>query len=87
MVVIWGKNIKELVWKVISDKMNKTIVVSVERVKMHPLYKKRYTVQKKFYVHDATEEASVWDTVKFRSCKPISKLKKRNLLAVQQKAA
>jgi len=52
MAVLGNKNIKELVGVVLSNKMNKTVVVSVERVKLHPLYKKRYVVTKKYYAHD-----------------------------------
>ena len=52
MAVLGDKNIKELTGIVLSNKMNKTVVVSVERVKLHPLYQKRYVVKKKYYAHD-----------------------------------
>jgi len=82
MVIIWDKNIKELVWKVVSDKMQKSLVVEVENVKVHPLYKKRFVVKKKYYVHDENETAKIWDVVKIRESKPISKLKRWTLLEI-----
>ena len=87
MTVIWDKNIKELTGKVVSDKMAKTIVVSVPTVKIHPLYKKRYTRHKKYYVHDEQETATVGDTVKIRADRPRSKLKRWLLIDVITKAA
>lgn len=59
MVMIGEKNIKELTGIVVSNKGDKTITVSVERVKTHPLYKKRYTVSKKYYAHDAENSANM----------------------------
>lgn len=82
MAIYNGKNIKELVWKVVSDKMEKSIVVVVERVKMHPIFKKRFVVQKKYYVHDENNTSKVWQNVKFRQSKPISKLKRWALVEI-----
>ncbi len=65
---------------VISDKMDKTIVVSVERIKRHPKYKKRYKESRKFKVHDEKNEAKVGDKIIFEECRPISK-EKRWMLA------
>ena len=75
MAVLGDKNIKELTGVVLSTKMSKTVIVSVERVKLHPLYKKRYVVKKKYYVHDEIW-LSVGAKVKIRATKPISKLKR-----------
>lgn len=86
MTVIGDKNIKELIWKVVSDKMDNTIVVSVPTVKMHPLYKKRYTRHKKYYAHDESETAHLGDTVKIRADRPRSKLKRWILVDVIQQA-
>jgi small subunit ribosomal protein S17 len=61
---------------VVSDKMDKTIVVKVERVKIHPKYKKRYKVSKKYKVHDENNKYKEGDQVIFRQCRPISKDKK-----------
>ncbi len=82
MVVINNKNIKELTGVVVSDVMQNTIVVSISVVKVHSLYKKRYTIYKKYYVHDAENIAKKWDKVRIRQCKPISKLKRRRLVEV-----
>lgn len=74
MTIIGNKNIKELIGEVVSDKMNKTRVVMVKNVKMHPLYKKRFIVRKKYYAHDADNATKVGETVKIRAIPPMSKL-------------
>ena len=61
---------------VVSDKMDKTIVVRVESVKIHPKYKKRYTVSKKFKVHDEKNICKEGDKVSFAECRPLSKDKR-----------
>ena len=61
---------------VVSDKMNKTIVVKVERVKVHTKYKKRYTVSRKYKVHDEKEHFKIGDKVNFIECRPLSKDKR-----------
>ncbi len=76
-----GKSSKEkksrlLKGVVISDKMDKTIVVSVSRLKKHPLYKKRYRVNKKYKAHDQKNECKIGDRVVIKECRPISKSKK-----------
>ena len=65
---------------VTSDKMNKTVVVKVERVKVHPKYKKRYTVSKKYKVHDEKEQFKIDDKVNFVECRPLSKDKRWRVL-------
>lgn len=62
--------------------MAKTLVVAVSRVKMHPLYKKRFVVSKKYYVHDEENLAQLGDTVKIQECRPLSRLKRRVLVEV-----
>ena len=52
MTVVNGKKIQDLKGTVVSDKSDKTIVVVCENVRKHPLYKKRYVKQKKFFAHD-----------------------------------
>jgi len=64
---------------VVSDKENKTVRVEVEKLKQHPLYKKRYTVTKKYAVHDEDNEAKEGDVVQFQECRPISKTKRWRL--------
>jgi len=61
---------------VISNKMDKTIVVRVDRVKVHPKYKKRYTVSKKYKVHDEKNRFNIGDKVSFIECRPLSKDKR-----------
>lgn len=82
MTIIGEKNIKELVGEVISDKMDQTCVVLVKSVKMHPIYKKRFVVRKKYYAHNAGNNAVLGDTVKLRLVKPISRLKRWNIIEV-----
>ncbi len=67
---------------VVSDKMQKTIVVMVERMVEHPLYKKRVKVRKKYKVHDEKEVAKVGDRVRFIETRPLSKEKRWRLLEV-----
>jgi small subunit ribosomal protein S17 len=65
---------------VLSDKMDKTIVVRVESVKRDPKYKKRYTVAKKYKVHDEANKYKEGDKVEFVECRPLSKDKKWRVL-------
>jgi small subunit ribosomal protein S17 len=65
---------------VVSDKGDKTIVVSVKRTKLHPKYLKRYTISKKYKVHDAKNQYKVGDEVSFIACRPISKDKRWRVL-------
>ena len=61
---------------VVSDSLDKTIVVKVNRVKIHPKYKKRYTVSKKYKVHDEKNKYKKGDKVSFIECRPLSKDKR-----------
>jgi small subunit ribosomal protein S17 len=61
---------------VISDKMDKTIVVRVDHIRRHSKYEKQYTVSKKFKVHDETNTHKVGDVVQFIECRPLSKEKR-----------
>jgi len=53
-----------------------TIKVAVKYTKVHPLYRKRYTISKQYLVHNPVKELAVGDTVTIASCRPISKLKR-----------
>jgi small subunit ribosomal protein S17 len=64
---------KTLVGTVTSDKMEKTVVVSIERVTRHPLYGKIMRTNKKYKAHDENNEAKMGDTVRICECRPISK--------------
>jgi small subunit ribosomal protein S17 len=62
--------------KVVSDKMDKTIVVAVYTLKNHPKYLKKYRVTKKYKVHDPENKFKIGDEVEFVQCRPISKNKR-----------
>ena len=61
---------------VTSDKMDKTVVVNVTRLKMHPKYKKRYKVSTKFKCHDEENQYKIGDLVVIKQCRPLSKDKR-----------
>ena len=67
---------KSFVGTVTSDKMDKTVVVSVVRVTRHPLYGKVIKLSKKYKAHDENNDAKTGDRVRIRECRPISKEKK-----------
>ena len=60
---------------VVSDKQDKTVVVSVERQVMHPVYKKFIKKSKKYAAHDENNQFKVGDTVRIQECAPVSKNK------------
>ncbi len=70
-----------------SDKSDKTIVVTVQTRKTHPIYKKQYTVSKKFMAHDEANEAKPGDSVTIMETKPLSKRKRFMLVKVNERAA
>ena len=80
-------NRKERVGEVVSNKMAKTIVVRVERRFPHPRFKKIVTAYKKFYAHDEKAEAKVGDTVRIQETRPLSKLKRWQLIEVVERNA
>ena len=67
---------KSKVGIVVSDKMDKTVVVKIDRLKMHTKYKKKYRVSKKYKAHDAGNEFKIGDKVEIVEVKPMSKEKK-----------
>ena len=67
---------KQITGAVVSNKMQKTVVVKVERIKEHPKYKKRYKVHKKYKAHDEKGEYKVGDKVVIEECRPMSKEKR-----------
>lgn len=77
---------KERIGVVTSDKMNKTIVVSVERKIKHPLYGKFIKNTTKFMAHDEKDECGIGDTVKIMETRPLSKSKRWRLIEVIEKA-
>ena len=78
---------KERTGEVISDKMNKTIVVRVERRFQHPRFKKVVTSFKKFYAHDEKNEYKVGDAVYIEERKPLSKLKRWEVTELFKRAS
>ena len=72
--------------KVVSDKMDKTIVVAVEDHVKHPLYKKIVKRTYKLKAHDANNECKVGDTVKVMETRPLSKDKRWRLVEIMEKA-
>ncbi len=77
---------KERVGIVTSDKMNKSITVTVERRVMHPKYGKFVKLSSKFMAHDEKGEAHVGDTVRIAETRPMSKLKRWRLVEVVERA-
>ena len=75
-------NRKTKVGRVVSDKMDKTIVVSVERLTRHPLYKRVVRASSKFAAHDELNAARVGDTVRIEESRPLSRTKRWRLLEV-----
>lgn len=65
---------------VVSDKMDKTVVVRVDSLKNHPKYKKKYKVSKRYKVHDEKNEKKIGDVVEIFPVRPKSKDKKYNLV-------
>ncbi len=78
---VQGKR-KTKVGRVVSDKMDKTIVVSVERLTRHPLYKRVIRLTTKFKAHDEANEAHVGDTVRIEESRPLSATKRWRLVRV-----
>ncbi len=77
---------KTKVGKVVSDKMDKTVVVAVETFVKHPLYKKRVKKTTKLKAHDELNECNTGDTVKIMETRPLSKDKRWRLLNIIEKA-
>lgn len=77
---------KELVGEVVSNKMQKTIVVRVVRNEPHPLYHKPVKRFRKFAAHDERQEAQVGDIVRIMETRPLSRTKRWRLVEIIQKA-
>ncbi|KPJ50408.1 30S ribosomal protein S17 [candidate division TA06 bacterium DG_26] len=78
-------SVKERIGVVISDKMDKTVVVRVERRVAHPLYKKIMKKRNKFYAHDEKNECKVGDLVKIVETRPLSKEKRWKVSEIVQR--
>ncbi len=77
---------KQLIGKVVSNKMDKTIVVEIERLMMHSLYKKSVRRRKRFKSHDEKNECSIGDIVKIEETRPLSKNKRYRVVDIIEKA-
>ncbi|MDW8103552.1 MAG: 30S ribosomal protein S17 [Armatimonadota bacterium] len=84
-VVTRGRR-KVRVGVVVSDRMDKTVVVAVERIMRHPLYGKTVKRTKKFHAHDENNECRVGDVVEIMETRPLSKLKRWRVARIIQKA-
>jgi small subunit ribosomal protein S17 len=82
---VQGKR-KTKVGRVVSDKMDKTIVVSVERLARHRLYKRVIRLTTKFAAHDEANDARIGDTVLIEESRPLSATKRWRLLSIVQRA-
>ncbi len=80
------KERKEFIGLVVSDKMDKTIVVAVVNKFKHPLYKKTISKTKKFKAHDEKNEAGIGDTVLIAETRKLSKSKEWRLVSIIEKA-
>jgi len=82
-----AKGTRTLTGQVVSNKMNKTIAVEIERVVRHPMYGKFVRRTTKLLAHDENNEAKEGDTVSITPCRPLSRRKSWRLLAVVERAA
>ncbi len=78
-------NRKQLIGKVTSNKMDKTAVVEIENLVMHPLYRKSVKRSKKVKSHDEKNVCSIGDTVKIEETRPLSKDKRYRLVEIVEK--
>ncbi len=76
---------KVLIGEVVSDKMDKTVVVRVERTFRHPIYGKVVKKHKKFYAHDENNECKIGDVVKIMETRPLSKLKRWRVVEILER--
>ena len=77
---------REVVGVVLSDCMDKTIVVRVERASVHPLYKKVVRVRRKFIAHDEKNDCHTGDRVRIVECRPLSRRKRWRVAEVMERA-
>jgi small subunit ribosomal protein S17 len=77
---------KVRVGKVVSNKMEKSIVVAIERRMPHPIYKKYFRQTTKLMAHDEKKEAGIGDVVRIMETRPLSKQKRWRLVAIVEKA-
>ncbi len=81
------KMVRTEMGNVVSNKMDKTITVKIERKVPHPIYRKYVRRSTKIHAHDEHNECNIGDTVLVEACRPLSKSKSWRLLKVVEKAA
>ena len=79
--------VKQEIGIVISDKMNKTVVVEIANRYPHPIYSKTLIKTKKYLAHDEFEEANIGDQVLVQECRPLSKRKRWKLIKILSKSS
>jgi small subunit ribosomal protein S17 len=79
-------NKRQLTGRVVSDKMNKTVTVLIERRTTHPLYGKVITRSGKYHAHDETNECKEGDLVMIEECRPLSRTKSWRVVKLMEKA-
>lgn len=79
--------VKQEIGIVVSDKMNKTVVVQVENRYAHPIYSKTLIKTKKYLAHDELEKANIGDQVLVEECRPLSKRKRWKLIKILSKSS
>ena len=82
-----GKKVRTTSGRVVSNKMNKTITVLIERSVKHPLYGKYMTRSVKIHAHDENNECQIGDTVTIQETRPIAKTKAWKLVQINERAA
>src|SRR5712691_8390440 len=78
---------QQKVGRVVSNKMNKTIVVAVESLKKHRIYKRTYKQTKRFYAHDEENTCQIGDLVRIEETRPLSKLKRWRLVEIMKRGS
>ncbi len=86
ITVVEPKKVKLFVGEVVSDKMDKTVVVTLTRTIKHPVFGKVIRKSKKYKVHDPLQQAKIGDVVEFFEGRPVSKTKYMYLSRIVQKA-
>lgn len=80
------KSVRTLVGRVVSDKMQKTVTVLIERRVKHPMYDKIIARSRKYHAHDESCEAKLGDLVEIQECRPIAKTKSWRVARLLEKA-
>lgn len=82
-----AKNTRTVTGRVVSDKMDKSVTVLVERKVPHPIYGKYVKRSTKLHAHDESNECKMGDTVSIEECRPLSKTKSWRLVKVLERAS